>query len=88
MADHSSEFGERNFALAGYIDEQGEPWFVAKDVCEALGYSNARDAIAKHVDEEDRNTVANRDGNRDTLTKGGIQAVSCINESGLYREED
>lgn len=58
-------------------DEHGEPWFVASDIATALGYSNARDAIAKHVDEED---VAKRD----TLTKGGIQAVSCINESGLY----
>ena len=66
-----------NFQIRIITDEQGEPWFVAKDVCEALGYSNARDAIAKHVDEED---VAKRD----TLTKGGIQAVSCINESGLY----
>ena len=40
------------------LDDASEPWFVAKDVCEALGYSNARDAIAKHVDEED---VAKRD---------------------------
>lgn len=55
----------------------GEPWFVAKDVADALGYSNARDAIAKHVDEED---VAKLD----ILTKGGIQAVNCVNESGLY----
>ena len=66
-----------NFQIRIITDEQGDPWFVAKDVCEALGYSNARDAIAIHVDEED---VAKRD----TLTKGGIQAVSCINESGLY----
>lgn len=58
-------------------DEYGDPWFVAADIATALGYSNARDAIAKHVDEED---VAKRD----TLTKGGIQAVSCINESGMY----
>ncbi len=59
-------------------DEHGDPWFVAKDVCEALGYSNARDAIAKHVDEEDRNTVAIRDGNR------GNPNQAIINESGLY----
>ena len=47
-------------------------------MCEALGYSNARDAIAKHVDEEDRNTVAIRDGNR------GNPNQAIINESGLY----
>ena len=36
-----------NFKIRIITDEQGEPWFVAKDVCEALGYSNTRDAIAK-----------------------------------------
>lgn len=40
----------------------GEPWFVGADVATALGYSNVRDAIAKHVDSEDKNTVAIRDG--------------------------
>ena len=29
-------------------DDKGEPWFVAKDVCDVLGYVNPRDAIAKH----------------------------------------
>ena len=54
-----------------------EPWFVAKDICAVLGYSNYRDALAKHVFAED---VAKRD----TLTTGGKQMVSWINESGLY----
>ncbi|WP_206668442.1 BRO-N domain-containing protein [Aeromonas veronii] len=58
-------------------DEHGDPWFVAKDVCEALGYTNSRKALSDHVDEEDVTK-------RDTLTKGGIQAISYINESGLY----
>ena len=35
-------------------DSHGEPWFVAKDVCEILGYSNASKAIADHVDDEDK----------------------------------
>ncbi len=66
-----------NFQIRIITDEQGDPWFVAKDVCEALGYTNNRKALSDHVDEEDVTK-------RDTLTKGGIQAVSCINESGLY----
>lgn len=37
-----------------------EPWFVGKDVTEALGYSNSRDALAKRVDTEDKG-VANCD---------------------------
>lgn len=57
--------------------ESGEPLFVANDVCNALGYSNSRDAINRHVDTED---VAKHD----TPTKGGIQSLSYINESGVY----
>lgn len=66
-----------NYQIRIITDEQGMPWFVAKDVCEALGYTNSRKALADHVDEEDVTK-------RDTLTNGGVQAVSCINESGLY----
>lgn len=57
------------------IDEA--PYFVGKDVAMVLGYSNPRDAIAKHVDDEDRNTVAIRDGK-------GNPNQTIINESGLY----
>lgn len=67
-----------NFQIRIIADEQGEPWFVAKDVCEALGYTNSRKALADHVDEEDRNTVTIRDGNR------GNPNQAIINESGLY----
>ena len=35
----------------------GEPWFIGKDVAEILGYSNTRDALARHVDDEDKTTV-------------------------------
>ena len=54
-----------------------EPWFASKDVADILGYANGRDAIRKHVDEEDKG-VANCD------TLGGAQEISIINESGLY----
>ena len=60
-------------------DEQGETWFVGKDVAEALGYSNTRDALSKHVDDEDKTTVAIRD----TGSNYKSQAI-FINESGLY----
>ncbi|OQA45939.1 MAG: hypothetical protein BWY46_02055 [Firmicutes bacterium ADurb.Bin300] len=55
----------------------GEPWFVAKDVALALGYKNFRDAIKKHVDDEDKG-VAKCD------SLGGMQSLATINESGLY----
>lgn len=55
----------------------GEPWLVGKDVAEALGYSNSRDAISRHVDDEDKNTVAIHDGI-------GNPNKTIINESGVY----
>ena len=56
-----------------------EPYFVGKDVAEILGYKNTRDALNKHVDSEDKNTVAIRDG-----IKKGNPNQTVINESGLY----
>lgn len=56
-----------------------EPWFIGKDVADVLGYKNQRDAISKHVDSEDKNTVAIHDG----ITRGNPNQT-IINESGLY----
>ncbi len=69
------EFGE----IRTMTDEQGEPWFVGKDVAEALGYSNTRDALRKHVAEEDR-----RDAVAICDSIGRRQNAVIINESGLY----
>lgn len=57
--------------------EDNELWFIGKEVAEKLGYKNVRDAIYKHVDNDDKG-VANRD------TLGGTQKMTIINESGLY----
>lgn len=71
-------FENVDFGKVRIIEMNGEPWFVGKDVAEILGYSNPRDALSKHVDDEDKNTVAIHDGN-----KGNPNQV-IINESGLY----
>jgi prophage antirepressor-like protein len=56
------------------------PWFVAKDVCEALSIANSRDAIGSLEDCE-KITVANTDGN----PRAGIpHEMSYVSESGLY----
>lgn len=55
-----------------------EPYFVGRDVAEILGYAKPQNAIAAHVDEEDRK-VAPIQG-----TPGGTQEMVIINESGLY----
>lgn len=71
-------FNNVQFGQVRVITKDGEPWFVGKDIAEVLGYSNSRDALITHVDEEDRNTVAISDGKR------GNPNQTIINESGLY----
>lgn len=56
-----------------------EPWFVGKDVAERLGYKKARNAIARHVDKEDRKNDALF---RDAI--GREQSMTVINVSGVF----
>lgn len=58
----------------------GQPWFVAADVCRVLEHSNARMLIAELEDDE-KITVSNTDGN----PRAGIpHQMNLISESGLY----
>ena len=70
----NQEFG----AIRTMSNEQGEPMFCAKDVCNALGYDQPRKAVQKHVDGDD--------GTKNTLidSLGRKQRATFINESGLY----
>ena len=62
-----------------FVENGGEWWAVAKDVSDALGYANSRDAIKTHVSKQDTNTVAIRDGNR------GNPNRTTVNEFGIYK---
>lgn len=55
----------------------GEPCFVGKDIADILGYANNRDALVKHVDDEDKQTSQ-------IATAGQKRSMTVINESGLY----
>ena len=68
---NSSEFGN-----VRVVQVDGEPWFVAADVCRALEISNSRDAVAR-LDDDEKGV-----GSTDTL--GGKQGMQIINEPGLY----
>ena len=70
---NNTEFGEIRSMEIG-----GEPWFVGKDVAAALGYSKTRNAIARHIDEEDKKDAPIQGD------LGGTQSMTIINESGLY----
>ena len=70
-------FSNPEFGKIRTVEVNEEPRLVGKDVAQALGYSNPRDALAKHVDPEDKG-VAKCD------TPSGVQEMTIINESGLY----
>ena len=70
-------FRNEEFGEIRVVEIDNEPWFVGKDVAEALGYKNTKDALSRHVDPEDKR------GSRIT-TPSGVQEMTVINESGLY----
>lgn len=70
------EFGE-----VRTVEIDGEPWLVGKDVARALGYSNTKDALSRHVDPEDKRQD---DGVVICDPMGREQHPTIINESGLY----
>ena len=83
MNNELINFHHEMFGDIRAIEKDGEPWFVGKDVAVALGYSNARDALAKHVDNEDKEILTSQNA---TLEKLSIpnRGLTIINESGLY----
>lgn len=58
------------------LDEAGEPWFVAADVCRVLDHSNPTMAVAGLDDDEK--------GLRNVETLGGTQSLAVVTEPGLY----
>lgn len=70
-------FNNPEFGSIRTIEQNGEPWFVGKDVAEALGYSNASKTLADHVDEQDKL-------NNESLVSLGQRGGWLINESGFY----
>ena len=69
-------------------DENGEPWFCAKDLCDVLGYKNSSCAVNQHVRSSDvaKRYVARLAKNRFGVCDGKMQVVQMIfvNESGFY----
>lgn len=70
-------FEHADFGSIRVVVKGSDPWFVAKDVCDALSISNSRDAVAK-LDTDERGVAL-------TDTPGGEQQVSIVSEPGFYR---
>ena len=70
-------FSNEDFGEVRTVVKNGEVYFIAKDVCNVLGFSNSRDAVSK-LDYDEKDEVGISD------TMGRKQNYTVINESGLY----
>ena len=77
MTSELKVFENPAFGQVRTIEIDNEPWFVGKDVAEALGYSDTDKAIRNHVEAEDK--LTRRFGG-----SGQNRNMTIINESGLY----
>lgn len=75
--DELQIFKNEEFGSIRTLFKDNEPWMLGIDIASVLGYSNNRDALLKHVDAEDKATVAIYDGRQN-------RNMTVINESGLY----
>lgn len=71
-------FNSEKFGKVRTIVLRSEPWFVGKDIAEALGYSDTNKAVAMHVDDDDKKL------NDKTSPSFGQRGATIINESGMY----
>ncbi len=69
-------FENEQFGLIRAIEKDGEPWFVAVDVCRTLELGNSRQALAR-LDDDEKGVIS-------TDTPGGKQTMTIVNEPGLY----
>ena len=70
-------FSSEEFGKVRVVERNGEPWFIGKDVAEALGYSNTPKAIRDHIKEN------HKLGERIVLSGQGREVI-LIDEAGLY----
>lgn len=73
MNNEIQRFDFKGAALRTLTDEAGEPWFVAKDVCDILGHSNVSMALDRLDDDE-----------RSKFNLGRQGETNIVNEAGLY----
>ena len=80
MTNEMQIFKNDEFGQVRTVVIENEPYFVGKDVAEALGYGKGKslaNAVANHVDKEDKGVTK-------IMTPGGAQEMTIINESGIY----
>lgn len=73
--DELKMFEKENFKIR-VVEQNGDIWFVAKDIADTLGYSDTA-TMTRRLDEDEK-------GMQNLQTLGGLQGMAIINESGLY----
>jgi len=68
-------FNNKGYEIRGGLID-GEPYFVAKDIATALGYSDTQ-AMTRRLDDEDLSSCADN-------SSGQVRTITTVNESGLY----
>lgn len=81
MENSLQVFSNEKFGTIRTTLIDGVPYFVGKDVAVALGYSNTKDALALHVDAEDKRILQRSENATFEIPNRGL---TVINESGLY----
>lgn len=69
-------FQKEEFGRVRAVEKDGEPWFVAKDVCECLELTNTSQTLS-YLDDDEKGITSND-------TPGGKQEMSIVSEPGLY----
>lgn len=81
MENKIQNFVNEEFGTIRTVTIDNEPWFVGKDIAEALGYTNTKDALSKHVDADDKCVIQRSQFATLEIPNRGL---TIINESGLY----
>ena len=76
MGQHINPFLFEEEHLIRVVDRDGDPWFIAKDVCAVLGVKNASQAL-ENLDHDEKGVCS-------TYTPGGAQEALMVSEGGLY----
>lgn len=79
MANNLQAFNNEEFGTIRRVEIDGEYWLVGKDIAQALGYAKPQNALAAHVDDEDKTTALIQGDGSCYKSK-----TTIINESGLY----
>ena len=79
MENKMQVFSSQQFGNVRVVERDGEPWFVAADICKALEIGNPSQVLVRLEDDEKMNTLISNEGNQ-----RGNPNMTVVNESGLY----